>query len=140
MGLVVPETSAETSTEKIGREAGVPEVIVGIQEKEGMVVEDLSREESEGVSVHTTGLKLPVKSTKKGEGQGADTQQLEGEEGMVHAEVEEGKTSESARGLPDKGTWTKERNVRRSDQDRTEKEDMEMENEVDGENVYSPKS
>jgi hypothetical protein len=58
---------------------------------------------------------------------------------MVHAEVEEGKMSESARGLPDKGRWTKEGNVRRCDQDRTEKEDMEIANEVNGENACSPK-
>jgi hypothetical protein len=77
------------------------------------------------------GLRLPEESTKKG-GQGADTQQLEGEKGMAHAEVEEGKVNESMRCLPDKGRWTKDGNVRRSDSDRTKKEDMEMKNEVDG--------
>jgi hypothetical protein len=53
-----------------------------------MVIEDLSREVVEEVSVDTTGLGLTDESTKKGGGQGTDTQQLEG---MTHAEVEERK-------------------------------------------------
>jgi hypothetical protein len=38
MGSVQPEMGAETSTEEIEREAGVPEVKVGIQETDGMVI------------------------------------------------------------------------------------------------------
>jgi hypothetical protein len=53
--------------------------------------------------------------------------------------VEEGKRKESARDLPDRSRWTKEENVRRNEQDRSDKEKLERENEVDGDNVYSPK-
>jgi hypothetical protein len=52
-----------------------------------MVIKDFSREVGDGVRVDTTWLRLPEESTTKG-GQGADTQQPEGEEGRVHAEVE----------------------------------------------------
>jgi hypothetical protein len=63
----------------------------GIQETDGKVIEKLCRELGEGVSVDTTGLRLPQESAKKGVGQGADTQQPEGEEGRARAEVERGK-------------------------------------------------
>jgi hypothetical protein len=58
-------------------------------------------------------------------GQGADKQQLEGEEGGAYVLVEEGKRKESARDLPDRSRWTKEENVRRSEQDRSDKEELE---------------
>jgi hypothetical protein len=48
---------------------------------ERMVIEVLSRELDEGVSVDTTGLRIPEESAKMEGGQGADKQQLEGEEG-----------------------------------------------------------
>jgi hypothetical protein len=51
-----------------------------------------------------------------------------------------GKVTESARCLPVKGRWINEGNVRRSDQDRTEKGNMEMRNEyVAWENMCSTK-
>jgi hypothetical protein len=53
--------------------------------------------------------------------------------------VEEGKRKESARDLSDRSRWTKEENVRRSEQERSDKEELERDNEVDGDNVYSPK-
>jgi hypothetical protein len=82
VGLVEPEMrSAKTRAEEIEREAEAPEAIVGLPETEGMVIEDLSREVADGVSVDTTGLRLPEESTKKERGQGADTQQPEGEGG-----------------------------------------------------------
>jgi hypothetical protein len=48
---------------------------------ERMVIEVLSREVDEGVSVDTTGLLIPEESVKMEGGQRADKQQLEGEEG-----------------------------------------------------------
>jgi hypothetical protein len=48
---------------------------------ERMVIEVLSREVDEGVSVDKTGLRIPEESAKMEGGQGADKQQLEGEEG-----------------------------------------------------------
>jgi hypothetical protein len=92
VGLVDPEKrSAETRAEEIGREAGALEAIAGLQEMEGMVIEDLSREVGEEVSVDTMGLGLMEESTKKEGGQGTDTQQPDGKEGMAHTGVEEGK-------------------------------------------------
>jgi hypothetical protein len=75
--------SEETRTGKTGKEAGARELIVGLQEKVRMVIEDLSSEVGEGVSVDTTWLRLPTEGTKKERGQGADTQQPEGEEWMA---------------------------------------------------------
>jgi hypothetical protein len=45
---------------------------------------------------------------------------------------------ESARDLHDRSRWTKEDNVCRSQEDWLDKEQLERENEVDGENIYSP--
>jgi hypothetical protein len=49
-----------------------------------MVIEVLSREVDEGVSVDTTGLRIPEESAKMEGCQGADKQQLDGEGGFMY--------------------------------------------------------
>jgi hypothetical protein len=63
-------TRAETRTEEIGSDSGASEELVGLQETDGMVIEYLSREMDEGMSVETTGLRLTGESTKEGRSQG----------------------------------------------------------------------
>lgn len=70
-GVGGPEmTRAETRTEEIGSDSGASEELVGLQETDGMVIEYLSREMDEGMSVETTGLRLTGESTKEGRSQG----------------------------------------------------------------------